>query len=73
MPIAEPQNQRVTRFIHFTPEDYKASAQACRVAAAQAENDAAKQGNPGIVKMFNDTAKRFRDLAQKHELAAKVL
>jgi hypothetical protein len=73
MPAPDLQTARVPGFILFTADDYRTTAQACRIAAVQAEADAAKQTNPSIVKGFNATAKQFRDLAQKYELAARVL
>lgn len=73
MPAPEIQTGRVPGFIRFTADDYRTSAQACRAAAVQAEKDAGAQSNPQTTKLFNDVAKRFRELAEKHELAAKVL
>lgn len=73
MPAGESHTARVPGFILFTSADYKALEQAARVAAVQAETDAAKQTNPSIVKGFNATAKRYRELAEKCKLAAKVL
>jgi hypothetical protein len=64
---------RVPGFILFSADDYKAAAQACRVAAAQADGDAKRQANPSMVKLFTDSANRYRELAEKFELAARVL
>lgn len=73
MPPVEIQPRRVTGFILFSADDYRATAQACRVAAIQAEKDASTQISPGLARMFNASAKHYRDLAQKFELAARVL
>lgn len=64
--------RRVEGFIHFSSDDYRAAAQACRAAAALAAQDAEKQNNPSVIRMFNDSARRYRDLAEKLELAARV-
>lgn len=73
MPARDPQTARVPGFLLFSADDYRAAAQACRVAAVQAEDDAGKQTNPQTIKQFNATAKRYRELAEKFELAARVL
>lgn len=73
MPAPPLENGRVPRFIPLTADDHRTSAQACRVAAVQAEDDAAKQTNPQTARLFNTMAKRYRDLAEKHELIARVL
>lgn len=73
VPTAEPQTGRAMPPMSFTAEEYRDAAQACRALAAQHERDAANQQNPSIVKLFNDQAKRFRELAQKFDLAAKWL
>lgn len=72
MPI-DLQNARVPGFIRFSAADYTLLAQASRMQAVQAERDAERQQNPGIVKMFNDIARKYRDLTEKCELAARVL
>lgn len=51
--------------MNLTDDERQAAAQACRVAAHQAETDAAKQSNPGVRATFEETAKRFRRLAAK--------
>lgn len=73
MPVDDTQTVRVTNFIRFTADDYRTSAQACRAAAVQAEKDAEAQTNPQMLDLFIGVAKRFRELAEKHELAARVL
>lgn len=72
MPARERQTGRVPGFIHFTAEDYRDAAQACRVKAVQSEKDAAAQSNPDTVKRFMDEAAHFRELAQRFENAARV-
>lgn len=66
------QTGRVPGFLHFTADDYRTSAQACRVAAYKAEQDAKAQTNPQVIEGFLASAKRYRELAQKHENAARV-
>lgn len=73
MPIPERQTGRVPGFIRFTAMDYSALAAGARVMALQAERDAAAQENLTVVKLFNDSAKYYRELAEKCELAARVL
>ena len=73
MPAPERQTARVQRFIPFTADDYRDIAQACRVAAVQAENDAKKQSNPSTVQRFLKNAEHFHELAKKAELAARVV
>jgi hypothetical protein len=63
---------RVTGFIRFSADDFRSLAQAARVAAAQADVDASNQSNPSIVRQFNDSAMRYRELAEKCENAARV-
>lgn len=72
MPTAAIENGRVPGFIKFTADDFRSLAQAARVAAAQAEADARAQSNPSIVRQFNDSAKRYRELAEKCEQSARV-
>lgn len=66
-------NGRVPNFLRFSADDYRTVAQACRAASVQAEKDAEAQTNPQVVRLFNDTAKRFSELAEKCENAARVL
>jgi hypothetical protein len=73
MTPVELHDARVPGFIRFTAQDYRELARGARCIAQQAERDALAQENPGIRKLFNDTAKRNRELAEKCELAAKVL
>jgi hypothetical protein len=72
MPVPENNNARVTGILHFNADDYQSLAMAARLAAVQAEKDAANQTNPGIVETFLRTARRYRELAEKCELARRV-
>jgi hypothetical protein len=55
--------------INLAPDELQDAAQAARVAAAQAEADAEKQSSPKIRGMFENAARRFRELADKLERA----
>jgi hypothetical protein len=61
----------LARFAHAThqscPGRTPGPAQAARVAAAQAEADAEKQSSPSIRAMFDNSARRFRELAARFE------
>jgi hypothetical protein len=57
----------------FNAAEFKDAAQACRALAHIHEQDALKQENPSIVAGFNASARHFRDLAQKFDLAARWL
>jgi hypothetical protein len=59
--------------MQFKAEEFKDAAQACRAFAHTCEQDALKHGNPSIVAGFNASARHFRELAQKFELAARWL
>jgi hypothetical protein len=64
---------RVPGFILFSPDDYRSLARGARILSKQAEADAMKQQNPCMARLFNDNAKHYRELAEKCELAARVL
>lgn len=68
MTPVESHTRRVTKPGELTKDEYGSAAQACRLAAYQAESDAAKQSNPSVAKIFNDSARRFRALAAKLEV-----
>jgi hypothetical protein len=55
--------------INLSPDELQDAAQAARVAAAQAEKDAEKQSSPSIRAMFDSSARRFRELAERFERA----
>lgn len=73
MPPIPPDNARVTNFLRFTPDDYRALAMAARAKAWQAEKDAEGQSNPQVRATFLIDAKRFKELAEKCENASRVL
>ena len=51
--------------VQLTDTEKQSAAQACRIAAYQAEQDAAKQSNPTVRATFEATARRYLDLAAK--------
>jgi hypothetical protein len=55
--------------INLAPDELQDAAQAARIAAAQAEADAEKQSSPSIRAMFDNSARRFRELAARFERA----
>lgn len=73
MPPAPLDNGRVTNFLRFSPDEYRSMAMAARAKAYQAEKDAEGQSNPTVCATFLADAKRFSELAEKCENAARVL
>jgi hypothetical protein len=73
MPPARPENGRVTNFIRFSADDYRALAMAARAAAYRAEKDGEGASNPSVRERFLVDAKRFNELAEKCENASRVL
>lgn len=73
MAPADPQTARVTNFIRFNADDWRALAMCARIAQAQAEDDASKQSNPGIRDTFQKLARQRKELAERCENAARVL
>lgn len=59
--------------MQFTAQDYRDAAQACRSLAFIHQKDAENTTNLTIAKGFNDTARRYRELAQKYDNAATWL
>ena len=57
--------RRTLRRMQLTDTERQSAAQACRIAAYQAEQDAAKQSNPSVRATFEATARRYLDLAAK--------
>jgi hypothetical protein len=55
--------------LHLTDDELQDAAQAARIACVQAEKDAEKQTNPTIKGMFDSSARRWRELANKFERA----
>lgn len=58
--------------MNLTDDEKHRAAMACRVAAVQAEKDAALQTNPQTRKTFNEEERRYRELADKFERAARA-
>jgi len=55
--------------INLAPDELQDAAQTARVAAVQAETDAEKQSSPKVKGMFENAARRFRELAERFERA----
>ena len=55
--------------LQLTDDELQDAAQAARIACVQAEKDAEKQSNPTIKGMFDSSARRWRELAEKFERA----
>jgi hypothetical protein len=55
--------------IELNDSDLQTLAQACRIAAAQADQDTAKQSSPTIRANFEASARRYRELVAKLERA----
>lgn len=53
--------------LDLTLDELGSAAQACRVAAAQAEQDAGKQSSPTVRQSFETIAKRYTDLGETFE------
>ena len=64
----------VAKFRAMTPlnlsdDELMDAAQAARIACVQAENDSDKQSSPRVKAMFDSSARRWRELAEKFERA----
>jgi hypothetical protein len=57
------------RTLTLEDDELRDAAQAARVASVQAEQDAEKQTSPTVRAMFDYTARRFLELAEKFERA----
>jgi len=57
--------------INLSNSELQNAAQACRIAAVQAEQDAAKQSSPSVRAIFEASIARFQALAEKLERARK--
>jgi hypothetical protein len=55
--------------INLTDDELQDAAQAARVASVQSEQDADKQSSPKVRAMFEYSARRFKELADKFERA----
>ncbi len=63
------QNFRAMTPLNLTDDELQDAAQAARIASEQAEKDAERHTNPTIRSMFDGTARRWRELADKFERA----
>lgn len=57
--------------LHMCDDELQDAAQAARVASVQAEKDAEKQSSPKIRGMFENAARRYRELADIFERARR--
>jgi hypothetical protein len=55
--------------LNLSDDELQDAAQAARIACVQAEHDAERQSNPRIKSMFDSSARRWRELANKFERA----
>jgi hypothetical protein len=55
--------------LNLTDDELQDAAQAARIASVQAETDADKQSSPRVRSMFENSARRWRELADKFERA----
>jgi len=55
--------------INLTDDELMDAAQAARIACVQAETDSDKQSSPRVKAMFDSSARRWRELAEKFERA----
>ena len=55
--------------LNLTDDELQDAAQAARIASVQAETDADKQSSPRVKGMFENSARRWRELAEKFERA----
>jgi hypothetical protein len=60
---------RVMTPLNLTEDELQDAAQAARIACVQAENDSEKQSSPRVKAMFDSSARRWRELAEKFERA----
>ena len=58
--------------LNLTDDELQDAAQAARVASVQCESDADKQSSPKIKGLFENSARRFLELAQKFERARRA-
>jgi hypothetical protein len=55
--------------IHLTDDELQDAAEAARIASQQAAKDAERHSSPTVKSMFDGTARRWRELADKFERA----
>jgi hypothetical protein len=58
--------------IELSDDELAAAAMAARGAAALAEKDAAKQTTPTMRSTFEDSARRYRELAERFETGTAI-
>jgi hypothetical protein len=58
--------------LNLCDDELQDAAQAARVACVQAEKDAEKQSSPKVKGMFENAARRFRELADRFEKARRT-
>lgn len=59
--------------LQLDDDELQDAAQAARVASVQSETDAERQSNPKVKGLFENSARRFRELAEKFERARRGL
>lgn len=57
--------------LNFTDDELQDAAEAARLASDQADKDAEKQSSPRVKAMFDGSARRYRELANKFENARR--
>jgi hypothetical protein len=57
--------------LDFTDDELQDAAEAARLASEQADKEAERQSSPRIKAMFDGSARRFRELANKFERARR--
>lgn len=57
------------RVLKLEDDELKDAAEAARVASIQAEKEADRQSSPSVRAMFDSTARRYRELAERFERA----
>jgi hypothetical protein len=55
--------------LNLTDDELQDAAEAARIASEQAKKDAERHTNPAIRSMYDGTARRWRELADKFERA----
>ena len=55
--------------LQLTDDELQDAAQAARIASVQAEKDSERQSNPQVKGLFDSSARRWRELANKFERA----
>ncbi|HET7810638.1 MAG TPA: hypothetical protein VFL16_08680 [Steroidobacteraceae bacterium] len=55
--------------LELSDDELQDAAQAARIASVQAEKDSDRQSNPQVKALFDGSARRWRELANKFERA----